>query len=80
MEKTDLYIGTLVLIILLFIFFFAGSMVDKSMNVCLHIDDADYKIRSDVKSFHNTLSIADLHSDLLLWDRSINKRGNNGPY
>ena len=79
MWKKLIYIfGTLVLIILLFIFFFAGSMVDKSMNVCLHIDDADYKIRSDVKSFHNTLSIADLHSDLLLWDRSINKRGNNG--
>tara|TARA_B100000497_G_scaffold127610_1_gene170013 strand:- start:3482 stop:4651 length:1170 start_codon:yes stop_codon:yes gene_type:complete len=79
MWKKLIYIfGTLVLIILLFIFFFVGSMVDKSMNVCLHIDDADYKIRSDVKSFHNTLSIADLHSDLLLWDRSINKRGNSG--
>ncbi len=48
------------------------------MNVCLHINDEDYNIRNDAIALHKSLIVADLHSDVLLWDRNINKQNNHG--
>ena len=78
LKKLSILISILLLIALYFLFFKAAKMADRSMNVCLHIHDEDYDIRPDVQAFHQTLSVADLHSDLLLWDRSINRRGMTG--
>ena len=72
------FLSALLIIGLIIFFFVVGKMVDKQMNVCLHINDDEYSIRNDVKAFHNTLTIADWHSDVLLWDRNILKKGDHG--
>lgn len=48
------------------------------MNVCLHIDDADYDLSQQTLELHKDLVVADLHSDILLWDRSLTEKGKVG--
>ena len=78
MKKLLIALFLVVIAAILFFFFFAGSMVDKSMNVCLHPDAEHYNVSTEALSFHEDLIVADLHSDVLLWDRDITKRGNHG--
>jgi microsomal dipeptidase-like Zn-dependent dipeptidase len=73
-------IGVILILLILGVVFFyvVGSRVDKSMNVCLHTNDADDQISPEAQALHNNLIIADWHSDVLLWDRDILKRGKHG--
>jgi len=57
-------------------FFFAAKMVDKQMN---HVTLTELpKVSQKAQKLHETLNIADWHSDNLLWDRNILKRSKHG--
>ncbi len=57
-------------------FFFAGKIVDKQMNQSTLTELP--KISEKAQKLHQTLNIADWHSDNLLWDRNILKRSKHG--
>lgn len=54
-------------------FFVAGKAVDRQMNKTILTELP--AISEQAKQLHETLNIADWHSDNLLWDRNILKRG-----
>ena len=54
----------------------APPMAEKSMNKV--ITPSPYEISEDVKNFHQTLSVVDLHADPLLWKRDLLKRSDYG--
>jgi membrane dipeptidase len=57
-------------------FTFAPGMIEASMN---KIDGKPLiKVSAEAKALHETLTIADLHSDSLMWDRDINDRATRG--
>ena len=73
-----LLIGLLLLIILGIAAFlvFGPAYVERSMN---KIDGKPLpEIRGDALALHKTLTIVDLHSDSLMWDRNIVERNNRG--
>ena len=57
-------------------FVWAPSIVECSHNQI--IPHSPYRISIPAKSFHDSLTIADLHSDSLLWDRDLLERGECG--
>lgn len=57
-------------------FGFAPGYVEGSMNV---IDGKPLiKVTDEAKALHKTLTIVDLHSDTLMWDRDLNDRASRG--
>jgi hypothetical protein len=57
-------------------FGFAPSIIENSMN---KIDGKPLiAVSEQAKALHQTLTIVDLHSDSLMWDRDINDRANRG--
>jgi membrane dipeptidase len=57
-------------------FGFAPGYVEASMNV---VDGKPLiKVSDDAKALHKTLTIVDLHSDSLMWNRDINERADRG--
>jgi microsomal dipeptidase-like Zn-dependent dipeptidase len=57
-------------------FAIAPGYVEGSMNV---IDGKPLnKVSDEAKALHKTLTIVDLHSDSLMWDRDINARADRG--
>ncbi len=57
-------------------FGFAPGYVEASMNV---VDGKPLiKVSDEAKALHKTLTIVDLHSDSLMWDRDITKRASRG--
>ena len=57
-------------------FGFAPGYVESSMN---RIDGKPLpKVSERAISLHNTLTIVDLHSDSLMWDRDITERASRG--
>jgi membrane dipeptidase len=57
-------------------FGFAPGYVEGSMNV---IDGKPLiKVSDEAKALHKTLTIVDLHSDSLMWNRDINDRADRG--
>ncbi len=59
------------------LFVFAPAYVEKSLNrVTLITDDSNISAR--VKTFHQSLTISDLHADSLLWNRDLAKRADYG--
>jgi membrane dipeptidase len=57
-------------------FTFAPAMTETSMN---KIDGKPLlKVSEEAKALHETLTIVDLHSDSLMWDRDINDRATRG--
>jgi membrane dipeptidase len=57
-------------------FGFAPGYVEGSMNV---IDGKPLiKVSDDAKALHKSLTIVDLHSDSLMWNRDINERADRG--
>ncbi len=73
-------LGGIIAVILLiggFVFFVVlPPRVDDQMNVV--IDHAPYEISADARALHETLSVADLHADTLLWMRDPSKRQSRG--
>ena len=69
-------IGILMIIGLIYFFFFAGHREDVKEN---EVENADLShLTQDVLEFHSQLTIADLHSDNLLWDRDPLERLDHG--
>ncbi|MVZ98545.1 peptidase M19 [Sphingorhabdus sp. IMCC26285] len=57
-------------------FGFAPGFVEKSMN---QIDGKPLiKVSDEAKTLHKTLTIVDLHSDTLMWNRDLNDRASRG--
>jgi len=57
-------------------FGFAPGYVEASMNV---VDGQPLiKVSEEAKALHKTLTIVDLHSDSLMWNRDINERADRG--
>ena len=77
MKKTVLIIVGLVLLVGIAGFFqFGPGLVERSMN---KIDGEPLIAVSDeAKALHKTLTIVDLHSDTLLWNRDLHNRGTRG--
>ena len=77
MIKKIIYTTLIVLLLLIVGFFMAaGKVVDGQMNVRVTDTFPDYPI--EVEQFHDSLIIADWHSDNLLWDRNPLQRLNHG--
>ena len=77
MKKTVLIIVGLVLLFGIAGFFqFGPGMVERSMN---QIDGEPLiEVSDEAKALHETLTIVDLHSDTLLWNRNLLSRGTRG--
>ena len=77
MKKTVLIIVGLVLLVGIAAFFqFGPGMVERSMN---KIDGEPLiEVSDEAKALHKTLTIVDLHSDTLLWNRNLLSRGTRG--
>lgn len=76
--KRKLAWGALALIVLAAIAFFAlaPGMVERSMN---KIDGKPLiPVSEEARALHATLTIVDLHSDTLLWDRDLIERAERG--
>ncbi|MEM7083945.1 MAG: membrane dipeptidase [Pseudomonadota bacterium] len=76
-----LYWGIRAILLLLivavsFVHFFLPGLVERSMNVVAPVDAAT--VRPDAQALHDSLFIADLHSDSMLWKRNFLKRSNTG--
>ena len=67
----------LLLVIAILFFVFAPAYVEKSRNR-VATPDTSREVPSQVKSLHESLFIADLHTDSLLWNRNLAKRSNYG--
>ena len=77
MKKTVLIIVGLVLLFGIAGFFqFGPGMVERSMN---QIDGEPLiEVSDEAKALHATLTIVDLHSDTLLWNRNLLNRADQG--
>ncbi|MGV6800712.1 MAG: dipeptidase [bacterium] len=73
-------IFSLVLILLagasFYFFYYLPVSVDRKMNVVL--DHQAYEITPQARALHETLRLADLHDDMLLWMRDPTKRHDRG--
>jgi membrane dipeptidase len=73
------FFGGILLILLVIatgFFTLAPGMIEASMN---KIDGKPLiKVSEEAKALHKTLSIVDLHSDSLMWDRDITDRASRG--
>ena len=70
-------VGLVFIIILLsLVFFLAGKIADRQLNKCVRV--IDLEISEETKELHRHITIADLHSDNLLWDRKFVKGQKNG--
>ena len=75
-KQGGIFIGVSLLAGVTYLFFFAGHREDVKEN---EVEEADLShITQNVLEFHNQLTIADLHSDNLLWDRNPLKRLDHG--
>lgn len=77
MKKTVLIIVGLVLLVGIAAFFqFGPGMLERSMNT---VDGEPLiEVSDEAKALHTTLTIVDLHSDTLLWNRNLLNRGTRG--
>jgi len=75
--KTSLF--TLVCIAVLglaVVFIFGPRYIDKQSNVVVAVNLP--KVSADTAAFHQTLTIADMHEDILLWNRALLERHDHG--
>lgn len=56
---------------LVFFFFFAASITEKSLNPV--INKPPYQVSERARALHEKLFVADLHADSLLWNRDLNE-------
>ena len=77
MKKTILKVLAAVIVVsIALVHWFLPALVERSMNVVVPHDA--YQVRPEVAQFHDTLFIADLHADSLLWKRDLLMRSNIG--
>ncbi len=68
--------GLLLLAGLLFFFFGAAKMVDRQRNIIA--PSGSRALSPDARVLHDSLLVADLHADNLLWDRDLLQRIDHG--
>lgn len=57
-------------------FGFAPAIVESNMN---RIEETELpEVGAEARALHETLFVADLHSDTLLWQRDLLQRGSRG--
>ena len=76
LKRLALLICALFCIGLFYVFAILVPSTDAKMNVVL--DHKPYNISKDTQAFHDTLTIADLHGDTLLWRRNPEHRHAHG--
>ena len=77
MRRTILKVLAAIIVVgVVLVHWFLPALVERSMNV-VEPHDA-YRIRPEVAQFHDTLFIADLHADSLLWKRDLLTRSDIG--
>lgn len=76
MKIAALASAVLVLGVFAFLQFFLPGIVERSQNVNLPYEPRD--VSDAARALHETLFIADLHSDSLLWKRNLLKRSSTG--
>lgn len=72
-------LGLLLLLILagaIYLFGYKVPALDRDLNSV--IDHAPYKVSEETQAFHDTLFVADLHADTLLWRRNPSHRHDYG--
>lgn len=62
-------LAVLIVGFLIFFFFFAASYTEKTLNPV--INKPPYTVSGRARALHETLFIADMHADSLLWDRDL---------
>lgn len=68
MKKVLISVAVLIIAGIVGVLFFGPRYLENSTNVV--VDHEPYEISSEAQLLHNTLQVADLHSDTLLWARN----------
>ena len=76
LRKIFLYAGSLIVVAAIVAFGFGPGYLEKGIN--LVVEHEPYKVSDEARDLHESLIVADLHSDTFLWDRDVLKRGNRG--
>ena len=76
MKKLGLIVGSLLLLALTFVHFVLPGQVERRQNAVVKHDA--YPVSAAARTLHDTLFIADLHSDSLLWKRDLLRRSSTG--
>ncbi|MEZ5694518.1 MAG: dipeptidase [Altererythrobacter sp.] len=76
MRKILVGLALLIVFAATIFFVFAPKWAEESMN---RIDGEPLiEVSAEAEALHKTLTIVDLHSDTLMWDRDLNARGTRG--
>ena len=75
-RRVLLYVTLLLVIAVSLFFLYFPSIIENKLNK--KIDSEKPQLSSQAKSFHQTLLIADLHADSLLWNRDLTQHHNQG--
>ncbi|HEY8459487.1 MAG TPA: peptidase M19, partial [Blastocatellia bacterium] len=75
-KKVFIVLGAILLAALGVFFFFLPGYVGRRMNATTGAPP--YSASEKARALHKTLTIADLHSDALMWDRDLLKKGDWG--
>ncbi|MEO1657885.1 MAG: membrane dipeptidase [Pseudomonadota bacterium] len=70
------WVALLLGVLTLLFFVLVPPMADKAMNPV--VPHAPYEISDEAAALHETIPVADLHSDTMLWNRNIHKRNDRG--
>ncbi len=76
LRKTLLSAGSLIIVAIIVVFGFGPGYLEKGINQVIEHDA--YVISDEARALHSSLTVADLHSDTLLWNRDILERGTRG--
>jgi microsomal dipeptidase-like Zn-dependent dipeptidase len=76
MQRILSVLGFLVVVALAYVYWVLPGKVDASMNGVL--PHAPYAVSEEARRLHDTLFIADLHADSLLWKRDLTKQSSVG--
>src|SRR5437899_2863840 len=64
-------LAVLVIGFLIFFFFFAASVTERTLNPI--ISRPPYQVSERAQKLHDKLFVADMHADALLWNRDLNE-------
>ena len=76
MKRLMAIVGVVVLLILLLVHFILPGRVENSMNV--NLPHEPYLMSERATKLHDSLFVADLHSDSLLWKRDLREKSSIG--
>ncbi len=76
LRRTLFALLTIVVLALIAFFVFAPGIVENSMNKVVAADLPE--IEPETRQLHDTLTIVDLHSDTLMWNRDLLDRSDRG--